>query len=237
MGQSTDNLGVYGISESAAAVRGDSTSGYGVHGSSDEDDGGYFDSASVSLNDGDIALGGSVGKIVAYATTDASMYLLSRNDVTIGLDGDNNGANNSFAVKNGLDFSVCWIEEDGDLTCTGTKSGAVDTADYGQRKLYAVESPEVWHEDVGTAALVAGQATVPLEPIFAQTVNLDDYHVFVTALSQDPVWLYVTAKTEGGFTVRGVTLSGQPADCSFEWRLMAKRLGYEDVRLAPAVEP
>jgi len=79
---------------------------------------------------------------------------------------------------------------------------------------------------------------VPFEPIFAQTVNLgEEYHVFVTPLSQEPVWLYITAKTADGFTVRGVTLDGLPATCSFEWRVMARRLGYENVRLATVQDP
>jgi hypothetical protein len=30
-----------------------------------------------------------------------------------------------------------------------------------------------------------------------------------------------------------VTLDGRPAACSFDYRVMAKRLGYEGVRLAP----
>jgi hypothetical protein len=61
-----------------------------------------------------------------------------------------------------------------------------------------------------------------------------DYHVFVTPLCQEPVLLYVTAKRATGFTVRGGTLDGQPAECAFDYRVAAKRLGYEDVRLEEA---
>jgi hypothetical protein len=233
MGQSDSNIAVYGLSVSGPGVQGQSTNDYGVQAESTDSDAGFFDSGSANLYDGDVALGGAVGKIVAMQQTGSAMYLLSRTDVTIGLDADNNGANNSLAVKDGLDFSVCWIEEDGDLTCTGTKSAVVDTQETGWRQLYAVESPEVWHEDLGTATLVNGEVTILFEPIYAKTVNLSaDYHVFVTPLSAEPVWLYVTAKTESGFTVRGVTLDGRPAACAFDYRVMAKRLGYEDVRLA-----
>lgn len=238
MGQSNANIAVYGLSTTSTGVRGESTDGYGVYGLSTNGDAAFFTSASSALMDGDVALGGAEGKIVAAATADSAMYLLARSDVYVGLDADNNGANNSFTVRNGLDFAVCWIEENGDLTCSGTKSAVVDTQDYGRRKFYAAESPEVWFEDLGSATLVDGQATVPFEAIFAQTVNLgEEYHVFVTPLSQEPVWLYITAKTADGFTVRGVTLDGRPATCSFDWRVMAKRLGYEDVRLAPVAEP
>lgn len=227
MGQSTSNIGVYGTS----------ADGVGVHGQSANDNAGFFDSSSANYLDGDIGLAGAVGKIVASGSSTSEMYLQARGDMTFKVDADNNGTH-SFSFKNGVDFSVCWIEENGNLTCTGTKSAVVDTPDYGRRKLYAVESPEVWHEDLGTAALVDGEVTVAFEPIFAQTVNLEEeYHVFLTPLSQEPVWLYVTAKTPAGFTVRGVTLDGGPASCAFDYRVVAKRLGYEGVRLAPAAGP
>jgi hypothetical protein len=75
---------------------------------------------------------------------------------------------------------------------------------------------------------------VTLEPIFAETINLDmDYHVFVTPLCQEPVLLFVTAKGTSGFTVQGVTLDGQPAACGFDYRVVGKRLGLEDIRLEP----
>jgi len=45
------------------------------------------------------------------------------------------------------------------------------------------------------------------------------------------VQLYLGAKTTTGFTVRGLTMDGRPANCSFDYRVVAKRLGLEDVRL------
>ncbi|MBN1956209.1 MAG: hypothetical protein JW900_14350 [Anaerolineae bacterium] len=223
LGQSTTNIGVLGLSTDAT----------GVHGQSTNNDAGFFDSDSANYLDGDVALGGAVGKLVAHDGGGAELYLSALGDVAVKLDADKNGTH-SFQVKNGLDFSVCWIEENGNLTCSGTKSAVVDTRETGWRQVYAVESPEVWHEDLGTASLMDGEVTVLFEPIYARTVNLaDDYHVFVTPLSAEPVWLYVTAKTTSGFTVRGVTLDGRPAACALDYRVMAKRLGYEDVRLAP----
>ena len=82
------------------------------------------------------------------------------------------------------------------------------------------------------ARLVQGQAVVPIETLFAQTVNLNvDYHVFLTPLGADDVILRVATKGPTGFTVRGVTLDGQPANCSFDYRIMAKPLGAEGLRL------
>jgi len=125
----------------------------------------------------------------------------------------------------------------GDITCDGTKSSVANTERSGERLLYAIESPEVWFEDFGTASLVDGVVTVTIESVFAQTVNLTEtYHVFVTPLSDEPILLFVTDKGPTSFTVRGVTLDGEPAKCEFDYRIAAKRLGYEDVRLEPVPE-
>jgi len=134
---------------------------------------------------------------------------------------------------------------DGDLAVAGnlgvsggTKSALVDTQDFGTRALYALESPESWFEDLGTAQLANGEAVVGIEPVFAETVNLaDDYHVFVTALGDCA--LYVDTKSPASFTVRA--MGGRSCSIAFDYRIVAKRLGYEDTRLAevnaPAMEP
>jgi hypothetical protein len=119
----------------------------------------------------------------------------------------------------------------GDWTVDGTKSAVVGTEDYGRRALYAVESPNNWFEDFGSARLVDGQATVAIEPIFAQTVNLTrDYHVFVTPLGDCP--LYVIDKKPTSFAVRA--MDGRTCSITFDYRIVARRLGYEDLRLEPA---
>jgi hypothetical protein len=85
---------------------------------------------------------------------------------------------------------------------------------------------------------VDGRAEVTIDPAFAQTVNLSaDYYVFTTALSDEPVLLYVSEKRAASFILQGVTLDGRPAQCAVDYRIVAKRLGYEDVRMAPATLP
>jgi len=122
----------------------------------------------------------------------------------------------------------------GGLAGTGTKSAIVETQDYGWRHLYAVESPQNWFEDFGQATLAAGEAVVPIEPIFAQTVNLEEtYHVFLTPLGQCA--LYVAEKSSGSFTVRA--LEGAGCEITFDYRIIAPRLDYEDLRLKPAQDP
>jgi hypothetical protein len=122
----------------------------------------------------------------------------------------------------------------GGLGGTGTMAGIVETEDYGWRHLYAVEAPGTWFEDFGQARLVDGKATVTIEPIFAQTVNLaQPYHVFLTPMGDCP--LYVAEKTPTSFTVRAH--GGQTCDVAFDYRIIAKRLGYEELRLGPAQDP
>ncbi len=99
----------------------------------------------------------------------------------------------------------------------------------------AIESPEVWFEDFGTGQLVNGQATVTIEPIFLETINTDQpYHVFVTPLG-DCSGLYVTNKTATSFDVR--ELGGGTSNVEFDYRIAAKRLGFEDLRLEQPEPP
>lgn len=164
----------------------------------------------------------------AYASSD--LFLLSNDAVQIDLD-NNNDETGSFWILNGANTTVFAVNENGDMTAIGTKSAVVTTTDYGQRKLYAVESPENWFEDFGAAQLVNGRATVTIEPIFAQTVNLTEtYHVFLTPLGDCA--LYVAEKTAQAFTVKA--MDEQTCSIAFDYRIVARRLGYETLRLEPA---
>ncbi|MCI0519540.1 MAG: hypothetical protein L0Z70_04715 [Chloroflexi bacterium] len=164
------------------------------------------------------------------ADTDSDLNMVTHDEFWIYLDSDNNSTG-EFRVWNGAGASACTIQEDGDLICTGAKS-AVVTVGEEQRKLYAIESPEVWFEDFGSAALVNGAAQVTIEALFAKTVNLGvDYHVFLTPLG-DCKGLYVAEKTATGFTVR--ELGGGSANVAFDYRIVARRAGYENRRLEVA---
>src|SRR6202041_3576054 len=144
-----------------------------------------------------------------------------------------NGAPSSdeaYALQAGGGVGYCTINILGDLACTGSKS-AVVPVDGGTRKvaLYAVEAPENWFEDAGSAQLSHGSARIDLDPTFAQTVNTAiDYHVFLTPKG-DCKGLYVSNETATGFEVR--ELSGGTSSIAFDYRIMAKRKGYENVRL------
>jgi hypothetical protein len=78
--------------------------------------------------------------------------------------------------------------------------------------------------------LANGSAVVQLEPTFAQTVNSEvEYHVFLTP-NGDCKGLYVANKTAGSFEVR--ELGGGKASVGFDYRIVARRKGYEEIRMA-----
>src|SRR5262249_9015281 len=108
------------------------------------------------------------------------------------------------------------------------------TAHHGTRLLYAIESPESWFEDFGTARLEAGQAVVPLEAIFRETVRSEHrYRVFLTPRG-DCEGLYVAAQDGHGFGV-GEWRGGR-ASVEFDDRVVVKARGHEARRLEP-IEP
>jgi hypothetical protein len=119
----------------------------------------------------------------------------------------------------------------GNLTVNGVKSAAVDTARYGQRKLYAAESPEVRFFDEGLACLKDGVARVTLDPVFLETIEGDSL-VHVTPYGDAS--LYVAEIGKDYFVVKA--REGDP-NVAFAWRLSAYRKGYAGVRLEQVESP
>lgn len=116
---------------------------------------------------------------------------------------------------------------------TGPKQAAVPLASGQYVGLYAMENPENWFEDIGGARLANGVANIELDPIFAQTVNTKiAYRVFLTPNGRCS--LYVVEKNPGSFKVGA--LDGAD-DCEFDYRIIAKRNGFENERLEPIPFP
>jgi hypothetical protein len=125
----------------------------------------------------------------------------------------------------------CLIDVSGNLGCNGTITAVVPTGG-GSRQLAlnAISSPENWFEDAGSSQLSHGEAVVNIESVFGETVNTGvDYHVFLTP-NGDCKGLYVAQKSPTSFVVR--ELGGGTASVAFDYRIMAKRKGYEQIRLA-----
>jgi len=197
--------GVYAYSPTSTGVYASSGSGTGVYANG----GGYGVWAVGSIN-------GVVG--LANANGGSGVY------------GSNSGNPSTYAGY----FSGT-LYTHGDFIASGSKSAAVKTDNGEYRLLYAQESPENWFEDFGTAQLVNGQATVKIDPLYAQTVNTAvTYHVFLTP-EGDCQGLYVSSKTPASFEIR--ELQNGKSSLSVSYRIVAKRKGYENIRLAKLEGP
>lgn len=113
---------------------------------------------------------------------------------------------------------------EGSLSVYGTKPRLVKTKDYDRRLLYCYETPTPYFGDIGEGITGAdGLCYVPVDPVFAETVNLSTYQVFVQAYGEDPVC--VVSRTPGHFVVKGMP------GTIFAWELKAKQADYDQLRL------
>ncbi|MFQ5594631.1 MAG: hypothetical protein ACE5HA_10835 [Anaerolineae bacterium] len=214
-GRSTIGVGVSGVSESA--------SGAGVY--AEGRDGG----ADLILGGNADTLLGDDGRIYSdpfYSSSD--IYLIVNDGVRIDLDEDGDGEDADFEIRDKDNNLIFNVDESGNTWARGTKAAVVLTQSHGMRALYALESTGVWFEDFGKAQLKDGVAVVEIDPLFAETVNLEvGYHVFLTPVGG---WapLYVVNQTPTSFEVRDA--SGK-ASITFDYRIVARRRGYENVRM------
>ena len=133
-----------------------------------------------------------------------------------------------FEAYNNSNNSSCVINEAAFLSCTG--GGAV-VHSVSDRKVetYNMQAAENWIEDFGSGQLASGSAHISLEPTFAATVNTGaEYHVFLTP-NGDCKGLYVASKGVDSFEVR--ELGDGHANVSFDYKIVAKRKGYEALRM------
>jgi hypothetical protein len=167
----------------------------------------------LSITSTDTTSASTTGLVVTDDTTQATATVFTASAPNVGTSG-----------------SSCTVFASGNLVCTGTKSAAVPLNNGHMAALYAVEAPENWFEDFGSGKLVGGVATVALDPAYAQTVNVNvSYHVFVTPKG-DCEGLYVAKETPEGFEVH--ELRGGKSSVDFDYRIVARRKGYEAVRMA-----
>jgi hypothetical protein len=141
------------------------------------------------------------------------------------------GATGLFKVlMAGDENGTCGVGSGGDLNCTGRVKALV-TVGEGKRTVetYSVQSPENWMEDFGSGKLVRGVAQIAIDPAFAETVSATaDYHVFLTPRG-DSKGLYVINATAAGFEVR--ESGGGTSSLAFDYRIVARRRGFETERL------
>ena len=118
----------------------------------------------------------------------------------------------------------------GDMGCSGAKPAIVRT-DNGPKAIYAQESPEIWFEDFGSDQLSDGYASVKIAEDFIQTITVNDQHpmkVFITPNADIGRWW--VEKGSSGFILHA---PDSPEGAIFDYRVVAKRRGYENHRLKP----
>ena len=225
---STGGVGVDGHSSTNNAVQGTSGSGIGVQGSSSSNTG-----VQGSSSSGYGVYGSSPNNyaVVGVTTSGNGVYGQVSTANQAGIVGRQEAAGGNWAIYG---F--------GNIGATGTKSAVVPAEDgKGHMTLYCMESPECWFEDFGSARLSGGSVSVRIDPEFAQTVHMGDYHVFLQAEGQCK-GLAVEGKTAAGFTVR--EFDGGRSNVSFAYRIVARRKDVSATRLnrvplpeAPAKAP
>ena len=255
IGISTNGSGVYGGSVGWVGVGGQAsaTSGvpaYGVWGNSLSSDGvavaGFADAttgSTLGIYGTDASSGGAGVSGYASSTSGGTAGVVGQvaspngtAGVFINLAGQGlilqgiSAGNTVFTVDASGNLNIS-----GNLVVNGTKSSTAKLQDGREVKLYAVESPENWFEDFGNGVLHGGVAWIPLDASFAQSTNTAvAYHVYLTP-NGDSRGLYVARKTATGFEVR--EQGGGNSMVGFDYRIVARRRGYESLRLAEVNRP
>lgn len=235
--------GVYGKTASGAAIYGDNLGGgAGVYGTSvtgigvrglgnvKVDNAGYIAPAVFAKN----SHYEGIGIVGLGANTSSYQYMDGAGVVGSGATGvfgytTTSGGVGVYGKHDGSGYGVYFS---GQFGGSGTKSAIVRVSE-GPVALYCQESPECWFEDFGSDQLVNGAIHIELDPVFLQTVTIDDQNpmkVFIQ-LTAECSGVYVT-KGQTGFDVR--ELNGGASSATFDYRVVAKRKGYEDRRLDTA---
>ena len=147
----------------------------------------------------------------------------------VGTSGATSGYSGYFSGGQGLYANGNWVVQN------GTKSALVPVGNEW-RKLYCEEAAEVYFTDYGSGTLTNGRAHIELDPTFLQTVTIDAAHplkVFVE-MNSETNGVYV-AKGATGFDV--IENGGGTSSGAFDYRIVAKRKGYEGVRMESAQPP
>ena len=113
------------------------------------------------------------------------------------------------------------------LLCSGEKDRVVTTENYGKRLLNAYETATPYFGDIGSNITDEnGYCKIIIEDIFKETIELDDYKVFIQECGDGK--LYVK-KYKDYFEVIG------PPNLEFDWEIKAIQKGYRDIRLKEAI--
>ncbi|MCK5832149.1 hypothetical protein KAH81_00600 [bacterium] len=120
----------------------------------------------------------------------------------------------------------------GGLGGTGTKSAIVRTED-GPKTVYCQESPGNWFEDFGSGVISGGHVHIEIAADYLQTVTVNEEHPMKIFIQMENTSIdYKLIKNQTGFDIE--VIGSATGDVAFDYRVAAKRRGYEDLRLKPA---
>jgi len=157
------------------------------------------------------------------AAGNPSTYITSRNSnwaLWIAPESGYSGAGGAFTGSSGHWGLVC---------IAGSKSAVVKTSE-GPTALFCMESPEVWFEDIGGGKLIDGKAHIEIDPLFLETVTIDDENpmrVFIQPNGESNGLIVIKGKT--GFDV--IEQNSGTSNIAFDYRILAKRKYFETDRL------
>jgi hypothetical protein len=207
--ESTDGIGVFGSANASTGIT------YGVRGETESSDG------SGVFGVGSNGQGNSIGvQGETYSTNGRGVYGAV---ATISVGGTAYGVYGTCSPSRGIA-----VYASGDFAASGTKSCVVKTSQ-GPTLMYCQESPGNWFEDFGEGELITGRCHVDLDPLFLETVTIDEANplkVYVTPNGAMGEWW--VDKGSAGFTV--VALEADDGT-RFDYRVVAKRKGFEQKRL------
>ncbi len=210
-----------------------SQTSYGIFGETRSDDLGSAGVAGVSTTSGSHEIGvlgdyGLWGSAV-HALGWAGSWMPSLQDFGVWASVDFNTGVAVYAKNTNAASTAYGIYCEGNsIVAGGVKSASVPTS-LGNQLLYCIESPEIWFEDFGLGQLLNGETTITLDPLFLETVFIDEthpMHVFITEQGECN-GLYVNpGKTS--FTVK--EKNNGNSNIKFSYRIAAKRANYQDHR-------
>lgn len=165
--------------------------------------------------------------------TNSDLAISSNDEVIVYLDADNNSVSH-FTVINSIGDIVFQVREDGTYFHKGSSTtipitpnsveepsegSSIEGATDVQGLLASSNTTSALLEDFGSSTLANGLIEVTLEATFAESLQSNNYYVFITPLG-DCNGLFIAEKSENSFIVK--ELGNGASNISFDYRVVAK---------------
>ncbi len=211
-------VGLSGVSKNGSGISAKSTNYDGLDAYSTSGDGAVIGNANGSNANTLLIENESVSTVgnLIEATSYANSYQYSPGNNC------NNGPGDCMTLDKAGNLVVAGSITDANGSYARTRNPSTDLMSYGE------QAAEPMMEDVGSAKLVDGAATVSLANDFRATIDGSRYMVFLTPYGENN-GLYISSRTATGFSVREV--HGGRSTLAFDYRIVAQQYGMHDGRL------